>query len=147
MALDRPGLRDDLERVLEALDHAPHTRAELAEATGIAEDHLDPRLDALRDRGWVARWGGAGDPVLALTWPGRYRLHRARFRAAALASLALGLGVAAALAAWAAAVTTAGPVPPVAGAGKAWSKWAWFGGVGAVMAGLAALVFGRWAQH
>lgn len=117
MAETRPALRDDLARLLEALDRGPHTPDDLAEASGVTPDHLEPRLDELLDRGWIFRWSPEEPPLLALTWRGRYELQRSRFQAAAAASLGVGLAFAAALAAWtawtleteAAATPTAGP--------------------------------------
>jgi hypothetical protein len=121
MAPSRPRLRDDLERGLEALDRGPHTPEELADATGISSEALEARIETLLDRGWVSRWEGGDETVLAMAWRGRYRFHRTRFQVTILASLAAGLAVAAGLAWWAAASR---PAPPVAGPGAATSPWA-----------------------
>lgn len=121
MAPGSEGLRGDLERIMTTLDRAPHTHEELARETGIPDPHLEPRIETLLDRGYISRWGGGDAPVLALTWPGRYRIQPRRFQAAALASLAAGLAAAAGLTAWAAgtAPSTPGPGPEGAAVGLA----------------------------
>lgn len=119
MAPGGGALRDDLERVMTTLDRAPHTPAELADGTGVPNPHLEPRIETLLDRGYISRWTGGEETVLALTWRGRYRLHRTRFQAAALAALAAGLAASAGLAAWAASTTPPAAPPPAAGPGGA----------------------------
>lgn len=119
MASGSAALRDDLERVMATLDVAPRTPEELADGTGIPDPHLEPRIQTLLDRGFISRWGGGEEPVLALTWRGRYQLHRHRFQAAALASLGLGLAAAAGLAWWVAA-----GAPPAPAARTARPGWA-----------------------
>lgn len=122
MASGSAALRDDLELVMTTLDRAPHTAKELAEGTGIPDTHLEPRIDTLLDRGYISRWTGGDEPVLALTWRGRYLLHRDRFQAAALASLGVGLAAAAGLAWWIAAGTPPAPVARTARPGGAAEK-------------------------
>lgn len=122
MASGSAALRDDLERVMATLDRAPHTAKELADGTGIPDPHLDPRIETLLDRSYISRWTGGEEPVLALTWRGRYLLHRDRFQAAALASLGAGLAAAAGIAWWIAAGTPPTPAARTARPGGAAEK-------------------------
>lgn len=118
MRATREAVRADHGRMMAVLDRHPHAPEDLAAETGLDPDHLEPRIGELQERGWVERWGDR-DPVLALTWRGRWAYRPRRFRAAALASLGLGVATAAAVAGWAAVQEPLASAPDERWAGAA----------------------------